>query len=154
MPDTRRGYVIVYRRGHPLARGKDHRISRHRQVFYDAHAPAHAWSTPTLVTFPCRWCGYVLPFQTTYDPTRRHLGSINVDHLNEIPGDDRVENLAASCGWCNSNRGWAERRAPELWAQLQYDYGNVHPAQRPNPLHLIAAELGFDPAALRQTSAP
>ncbi len=76
------GYLLVLAKGHPMARGL--RAYEHRVVFYDHNpdGPGH-----------CAWCGLVLNWD-----------SVQVDHLNRVRDDNRIENLAASCGPCNRDR--------------------------------------------------
>jgi hypothetical protein len=80
----RAGYHRVSAPGHPLAcRGGT--AMRHRVVYYDANGAG---------PFPCHWCGKVVAW-----------AELHIDHLNDTPSDNRLENLAASCPPCNMNRG-------------------------------------------------
>lgn len=76
------GYRLVIAEGHPMARGL--LAYEHRKVYYDAHP-----SGPE----DCHWCGMALSWKT-----------LQVDHLNTVRDDNRLENLAASCGPCNRDR--------------------------------------------------
>lgn len=76
------GYRLIQANGHPMAKG--FRVYEHRVVYYDAHP-----SGPK----PCRWCGCELTWVT-----------LQVDHLNAIRDDNRIENLVAACGNCNRDR--------------------------------------------------
>lgn len=90
------GYLLVKAPGHPMARGL--RAYEHRMVFYD-HTP----DGPGY----CHWCGLVLDW-----------GSVQVDHLNRVRDDNRIENLVASCGPCNRDRAKpAAARAARARAQ-------------------------------------
>lgn len=76
------GYRIVIAEGHPMA--KRTRAYEHRVVYYDAHP-----SGPD----PCHWCKKPLTWDT-----------LQVDHLNTVRDDNRIDNLVASCGGCNRDR--------------------------------------------------
>lgn len=76
------GYRLVLAQGHPMARGM--RAYEHRKVYFDAHP-----SGPE----DCHWCGVSLEWTT-----------VQVDHLNTVRDDNRIENLVASCGPCNRDR--------------------------------------------------
>lgn len=80
------GYVLVYAPNHPLT--QRHTGSweyEHRVVYYDAHGEG---------PFTCHWCASVVGWD-----------SMHVDHLNDMPTDNREENLVASCPLCNQKRG-------------------------------------------------
>lgn len=76
------GYRLIIADGHPMARGP--RAYEHRVVYYDAHPDGPE---------PCHWCGKALTWRT-----------VQVDHLNTVRDDNRLSNLAASCGGCNRDR--------------------------------------------------
>ena len=76
------GYSLILAKGHPMAKGQ--RAYEHRVVFYD-HNP----NGPGC----CHWCPVELDWST-----------VQVDHLNGVRDDNRVENLVASCGDCNRDR--------------------------------------------------
>lgn len=76
------GYALILAKGHPMARGS--RAYEHRVVFYDHNpdGPGH-----------CHWCDLILDWSTA-----------QVDHLNGVRDDNRIDNLVASCGPCNRDR--------------------------------------------------
>lgn len=76
------GYRLIQASGHPMANGL--RAYEHRAVYYDAHPDGPE---------PCHWCGCQLAWDT-----------LQVDHLNAVRDDNRIENLVASCGSCNRDR--------------------------------------------------
>jgi hypothetical protein len=77
---------------------------------------------------------------------------VNVDHLNDLPGDDRVENLEPACFWCNANRSWFPLVFDEdRWRTLRAMLGQVHPAHRPHLPTLAALFLGVDEASIWET---
>lgn len=112
------GYWIRYGPDHPLADGRGW-VLRHRAVLYDSLGPGE---------HSCQVCGWVLPWR---------CGSwaccINVDHMNELKGDDRVENLRVLCGWCNVNRGRFEDDSVDEWRSVVETYAEIEPWKRPFP---------------------
>lgn len=76
------GYKLILAKGHPMARGI--RAYEHRVVFYDNNPDGPG---------RCYWCGQELEWST-----------VQVDHLNCIRDDNRIDNLVASCGGCNRDR--------------------------------------------------
>lgn len=94
------GYVLAYVPGHPLAiRAGSNHVREHRVVFYDRHGEG---------PFCCHWCGRPVTWRT-----------MHVDHVNADRGDNRIENLVASCPRCNQARGLAKltRAARRLWGK-------------------------------------
>ena len=81
---TDKGYRIIHRPGHPLAR-PDGRVREHRAVLFDAIGDG---------PHPCHHCGKVLP----------NWDVITVDHLNWDRLDNTLSNLVPSCLPCNGNR--------------------------------------------------
>jgi hypothetical protein len=76
------GYRLVQAQGHPMAKGL--RAYEHRKVYFDAHPEG-----PEI----CHWCDCELTWAT-----------LQVDHLNAVRDDNRIENLVAACGDCNRDR--------------------------------------------------
>lgn len=109
-----RGYKIIKEPDHPLAtKGW---VPHHRYVLYNQLGPEPQH---------CTYCGYgPLPWRGNYKHT------INVDHINDTPGDDRPENLTASCYWCNLFKS-AWHVAFDEHQQAITEHGTTHPAQRP-----------------------
>jgi 5-methylcytosine-specific restriction endonuclease McrA len=92
------GYVIERTSGHPMeAPGFPGYAYQHRRVFFDANGPG---------PFACHVCGKAV----SYD-------SMDVDHLNDDPQDNRPENLAPACPPCNRGRGAAKLAASVLAKQ-------------------------------------
>jgi hypothetical protein len=91
-----RRYRRVSAVGHPMvdASGSGY---EHRIVLYDEIGPGpHA----------CFWCGTEVDWLPKGDPQ-----CLQVDHLNDDGADNRPENLAPSCGRCNSTRALQARSA-------------------------------------------
>lgn len=86
---ARRGYIRIHAPGHP-ASAVDGYALEHRVVFHDAYGPG---------PFDCHWCGKSIKW------TEMH-----VDHLNAVTGDNRLDNLVASCPPCNRRRGLDKMR--------------------------------------------
>lgn len=101
-----RRYRRVRIPGHPLT-DKSGRVWEHRAVLYNKIG---------IGPHECHWCGALVDWLPRADPA-----ALQVDHLNNDGGDNRPENLVASCRNCNSGRG-AQRRADVLrehgwWSQ-------------------------------------
>lgn len=80
------GYRLIPAKGHPLRDGKVGIYEyEHRVRFYDKHGAG---------PFNCHHCGK----QVTWD-------DMHVDHLNDNPQDNDLNNLVASCPTCNQWRG-------------------------------------------------
>jgi hypothetical protein len=78
--------------GHPLA-GPTGNLFEHRKVLYDAIGPG---------PHPCHWNPLSHCENTALEWGGLH--GINVDHLNDTPDDNRLENLVVSCLRCNWGR--------------------------------------------------
>ena len=86
------GYVLIPAAGHPMAVGYSHAYE-HRVVFFDAHGGGpHA----------CHVCG-----------KQGVLADMDVDHLNEVKADNRLDNLKAACPKCNIERSRPTRE--DMW---------------------------------------
>ena len=93
------GYLYVPRRGHPLV-AADGNVKAHRVVLYEAIGPGvHA----------CHWCGCPIDWDVRDMKDPRCL---TVDHLNDVKDDNRLENLVASCGPCNTQRAHGAQLSP------------------------------------------
>ncbi|MBK9496656.1 MAG: HNH endonuclease [Xanthomonadales bacterium] len=84
LTDHSGGYRLKYHPNHPLSRNHS-RVYEHRFVYHAEHGDG---------PFKCYHCADVV----TWD-------DMHVDHLNDQPDDNRIENLAASCPECNMKRG-------------------------------------------------
>jgi|GEM_PF-5865876 len=80
-------YAHEHSPGHPLAT-KGGRLLTHRKIVFD-HFEGRV---P-----PCHWCEGKL----------KAWSEVHVDHVNEIPSDNRPENLVPSCAECNKTRSKA-----------------------------------------------
>jgi hypothetical protein len=116
-----RGYVTVeVAADHPLANaGHSRRIGRHRLVLWE-----HLGRPDSTL---CAICGYRLPWKRPDLANRAGRHVVNVDHINDVPGDDRVENLQPLCAWCNGARA---QYGPAVVAWVAGYVGHIPPAQR------------------------
>lgn len=142
----RRGYVkLNVGKHHPMAPANG-MVGRHRLVLWQHHGEPDPFTTG----LPCHLCSYVLPWRHPFGI--KHC--VNVDHLNEQPGDDRVENLAASCYWCNSNRSWVPWINGEpTWREIIAMYSAQHPAERPDLRPVVAAMFNLEADELQKVIA-
>lgn len=86
-----RRYRTTHQPTHPLAKPSG-RVYVHQVVLYAAIGPG---------PHPCHWCQATL----RWDAGKGQRDRLVVDHLNGHGDDNRVDNLVASCGACNSTRG-------------------------------------------------
>jgi hypothetical protein len=128
-----RGYVTVdVPADHPLAT-KDGRVGRHRLVLWES------LGRPTESR--CALCGYRLPWKRADLTINAWRYVVNVDHINELPGDDRPENLQPLCSWCNKTRG---QYGPSVIGWLaEVILRGTHPAERP-PIEKLVNEFRSD----------
>jgi hypothetical protein len=125
------GYVLVKQPDHPLAfqnSGRRGWVPRHRLRYYD-HVQGEEQR--------CHYCGYgPLPWQGHYRL------AINIDHINETKGDDRLENLRPSCFWCNLLKSGYPLTHDEHQAAIQR-WKHHHPNDRPSPMTILVEEWGI-----------
>lgn len=81
--------MLTGQQDHPLA-GSTGRVFEHRKVLYDSIGPG---------PHPCHWHP-----QSDCGKTSLGWDEIHVDHLNDVPNDNRLENLVVSCMRCNWGR--------------------------------------------------
>jgi 5-methylcytosine-specific restriction endonuclease McrA len=96
-----RRYKMSTAKGHQLS-NKAGRAYTHRLVLWEAIGPG--WHACHHCSRPISW-----------DYGKGHPETLQVDHLNNYGDDNRLENLAPSCGECNSTRG-SQNRADALRA--------------------------------------
>lgn len=89
---TTDGYVLIGRKGHPLARAKG-QVLLHRVVLYDDIGPG---------PHPCHWCDK--PVDWTFGVTD---DALVVDHVDDDRLNNDRSNLVASCNDCNTSRAAA-----------------------------------------------
>lgn len=126
-----RGYVWVKAPDHPLAHITGSRrgwVRRHRQRLYDSCNGAPQ---------KCVYCEYHLEW-------RGHFSRcINVDHFNEVKGDDRIENLFPSCYWCNLFKSGWPLTFEEHWRAI-HRFAHLEPWVRPSMFTILIEEWGID----------
>lgn len=84
------GYVLIGKKGHPLAKGERQNVTLHRVVLYDAIGPG---------PHGCHWCGVLIAWFPTEMVERLVVDHVDGDRLN----NDR-SNLVPSCHTCNTSR--------------------------------------------------
>jgi hypothetical protein len=84
------GYVMIGRKGHPLAQGARQNAWLHRVVLYDAIGPG---------PHGCHWCGVLVAWKPA-DFCERLV----VDHLDGDPRNNDRSNLVPACQPCNISR--------------------------------------------------
>lgn len=125
------GYWEIKAPHHPLAysgNGRSGWVIRHRMMWYD-HVQGEEQH--------CHYCGYgPLPWRGDWRT------AINIDHINEIKGDDRIENLRPSCSWCNLLKsGWPLTYDEHLEAIQKW--GHIKPERRPSALAVLVEAWGI-----------
>jgi len=125
------GYWSIKQPDHPLAytnNGRRGWVKRHRMVLFD-HVNGQEQT--------CVYCNYgPLPWRGQYRT------AINIDHFNEIKGDDRIENLHPSCYWCNLLKSGWPLTFEEHWRSINR-YGHISPWDRPHPFEVLKEEWGI-----------
>lgn len=118
------GYLLRYDPDHPLANAGGGRVYEHRRVYYNANGEG---------PFKCHWCGIVVTWS-----------DMHVDHLNDDPKDNLLENLVASCPICNQKRGHHKvaKTMRQRGVKITFD-------GRTMCLSEWAVEVGISVAALR-----
>lgn len=140
-----RGYVRLTAPGHQLAAGRDAVVARHRLVLWD---DMHSDDPDPFTTFdPCCHCGYELPWRVDGQGRSTYRYTVNVDHLNDTPGDDRAENLVVACWWCNANRSWVVQDfGGKAWRRIAELHARTPPSHRPNLPGICEAFTGKLPS--------
>lgn len=119
------GYVKVRCFGHPLVQGKRNPVEyEHRVVFYNAHGAG---------PFRCHHCGVEVTWS-----------DMHVDHLNDTPDDNRVDNLVPSCPGCNQKRG-----RPKMVASVRKQHAGLTAFGRTQTISEWAREVGISRTALK-----
>lgn len=87
------GYKLLYSPKHPIStEGQGSRVYEHRAVYYERHGEG---------PFKCVHCSA----EVTWD-------TMHVDHLDDDPANNEIDNLGASCPTCNQRRGhWKVKRS-------------------------------------------
>ena len=85
------GYIVANAPGHPLCPPGRTDVYLHRKVYYDAHGEG---------PFKCHVCGAQQSWET-----------MHVDHLDDDPKNNGLDNLAPACPTCNQWRGRHRRAA-------------------------------------------
>lgn len=130
MPRTRDhtgGYKLLYSPRHPIStKGQQARVYEHRAVYYKHHGEG---------PFSCVHCGAEVTWQT-----------MHVDHLDDDPANNEIDNLGASCPTCNQKRGqWKAKRTARLTRSTSITWKGVT-----KPVGDWADELGIAPSNLKR----
>ena len=120
-----RGYKTIKDPTHPLAAtrgGNKGWVPHHRWLAYN-----HVNGQPQS----CAYCGHgPMPW------TGGTHHAINIDHINEIKGDDRLDNLTFACSWCNMFKSAWPLAYHEHMHAID-TYGHLPPQQRPTPMNVL-----------------
>ena len=79
------GYVLEHDPAHPLTTGGQRYVYQHRKVFFEHHGEG---------PFRCHVCLEPQSWET-----------MHVDHLDDDPSNNDIDNLAPACPRCNQGRG-------------------------------------------------
>lgn len=132
MEGKNKKYFIIYNcDGYPIA-SRGGRMPYHRFVLFE--------TLGRPISGCCKWCGYVLPWQSSLSHSCELV--IHADHLDGNTFNNSPANLVPSCSWCNKNRNWAEAH-PDFWKHWRKWLACVPPGMRPN-LPEIASDFGID----------
>lgn len=116
-----RGYKRIKATGHPLSRPNGW-APHHRYLVYE-----HVAGKPQR----CAYCNYgPLPWRGT------STTAIHVDHINDIAGDDRLDNLTPACHWCNLIKSTWPITYHEHMEAID-NYGHLHPVNRPTMFQIL-----------------
>jgi hypothetical protein len=126
---TGRVDLVVYDAGHPLA-STGGRIYLAKKVLWD--------SLGRPFSSNCIWCGW----EIWWRPIPPRLLA-QTDHLNGISTDNRPQNLAPSCYWCNTRRGG--KASARFTADLAICC-HLHPMVRTAFLKLHQAQQRYEAA--------
>jgi hypothetical protein len=88
------GYLLLRAPGHPLeTRCGNSRVYEHRAIYYEHYG---------IGPFCCHWCSISVTW-----------AMMHVDHLDDDPKNNCIDNLVASCPRCNQRRGLPKMRATQ-----------------------------------------
>jgi hypothetical protein len=122
-----KGYQHIKAPGHPLA-DKGGWLGYHRYLVYE-----HVAGKPQR----CSYCNYgPLPWRGGFQQ------AIIVDHINDIKGDDRLDNLTIACNWCNLLKSTWPIGYHEHMEAID-DYAHLHPNDRPTTFAILVDAWGM-----------
>ena len=117
-------YLLTYAPDHQLRTPGSCRVYAHRIAYYEGRGQG---------PFACFHCGAVVTWAT-----------MHVDHLDDNPQNNSLENLAASCPECNQRRGVAKMRRSmqERGMMIEFNGERLH-------VSVWAERLGISRVALK-----
>jgi hypothetical protein len=108
-PDRPLSRHAIYRKGHPLGRGRHGKVATHRFVLYESiGAGPHE----------CYWCGEEVEWTMGGAGPGCPRGALAVDHVDGDRHNNELANLVPACNACNTLRGliqgWEDRTGLDI----------------------------------------
>jgi hypothetical protein len=128
-------FKLTNAHGHPIA-------STAGKIPYHRYLAFNKYGADIESNVPCHWCGYEIPWKhsgSCSNDQYKHV--VNVDHVDADNTNNDLENLVASCFWCNRSRSLAQFN-PLFWETWREFCATTPPEDRPN-LKRLAIELGI-----------
>ena len=135
MPSLPNGTInTIDKRGYQQIKDPTHPLQRKGWV------PYHRWIAYNAVNGEeqhCAFCNWgPMPWKGGYRQ------AVNIDHINEIKGDDRPDNLTFTCYWCNLLKSYWPLAYHEHMEAID-TYADTHPDDRPYPMTILTDAWGI-----------